>query len=87
MVNEVDWSEVLRECKRHIQVAITPLLKTLNQPQPDLGVGAGGDPVKKVDLAAERAIVEVLKGHEVSFTLVSEESGVREYGETPGSAM
>lgn len=84
MTNEVDWSEVLRECKRHIQAVIAPLLKTLNQPQPDLGVGAGGDPVKKVDLAAEAAIVEVLKGHEVSFTLVSEESGVREYGETAG---
>lgn len=82
MANEVVWSEILGECKRHIQVAIAPLLKTLNQPQPDLGVGAGGDPVKKVDLAAERAIVEVLKGREVSFTLVSEESGVREYGET-----
>jgi myo-inositol-1(or 4)-monophosphatase len=84
MTNEVDWSQVLHECKRHIQAAIAPLLKTLNQPQPDLGVGAGGDPLKKVDLAAERAIVEVLKGHRVSFTLVSEESGVREYGETAG---
>jgi len=84
MTNEVNWSEILRECKRHIQAAIAPLLKTLNQPQPDLGVGAGGDPLKKVDLAAEGAIVEVLKGHEVSFTLVSEESGVREYGESAG---
>lgn len=82
MTNEVDWSKVLRECKNSIQAVTAPLLKTLNQPQPDLGVGAGGDPVKKVDLAAERAIVEVLKRHGVSFTLVSEESGVRQYGET-----
>lgn len=81
MTNQVNWSDVLSECKRHIQTAIAPLLKTSNQPQPDLGVGAGGDPLKKVDLAAERAIIEVLKDHEVSFTLVSEESGVEEYGE------
>jgi myo-inositol-1(or 4)-monophosphatase len=82
MTNEVDWSKVLHECKNSIQAVTAPLLKTLNQPQSDLGVGAGGDPVKKVDLAAERAIVEVLKRHGVSFTLVSEESGVRQYGET-----
>ena len=82
MTKEVDWSEIMRECKRRIQTVIEPVLKTLDQPQPDLGVGAGGDPIKKVDLAAERAVVEVLKGHEVAFTLVSEESGVREYGET-----
>jgi myo-inositol-1(or 4)-monophosphatase len=81
MANEVDWADVLSECKHRIQAVIAPLLKTLNQPQPDMGVGAGGDPVKKVDLAAETAVVEVLKGRGVSFTLVSEESGVRQYGE------
>jgi myo-inositol-1(or 4)-monophosphatase len=81
MVTEVDWSQVLPECKNHVRTAIAPLLKMLNQPQPDLGVGAGGDPLKKVDLAAESALIEVLKAHKVSFTLISEESGVREYGE------
>ena len=80
MINEVEWSQLLPDCKRRVQAKIAPLLKMLNQPQPDLGVGAGGDPLKKVDLAAETAIIEVLKGRSVSFTLVSEESGVREYG-------
>jgi myo-inositol-1(or 4)-monophosphatase len=34
-----------------------------------------------VDLAAEKAILEVLTQHNVSFTLISEESGVKEFGE------
>ena len=52
-------------------------------PQPNLGVGAGGDLMKPVDLAAETAIVETLKGHDVSFTLISEESGIKKYGSEP----
>jgi myo-inositol-1(or 4)-monophosphatase len=34
-------------------------------------------------LAAEKAIVEVLLHHNASFTLVSEESGIKEYGSYP----
>jgi myo-inositol-1(or 4)-monophosphatase len=55
----------------------------LNQPQPNLGIGAGGDPVKKIDLAAESAIVSTLRKEKITFTLVSEESGIVEYGESP----
>jgi myo-inositol-1(or 4)-monophosphatase len=62
---------------------IRPLLKTLKEPQPDLGIGAGGDQMKLVDLAAEKAIVEVMLKHDVSFTLISEESGIQEYGAKP----
>jgi myo-inositol-1(or 4)-monophosphatase len=36
--------------------------------------------MKPVDLAAENAIVDTLKQHDVSFTLVSEESGVKKFG-------
>jgi myo-inositol-1(or 4)-monophosphatase len=78
-----DWLPILVRCKENVKVHIRPLLKTLSEPQPDLGVGAGGDPVKLVDLAAEKAIVEVLRQHGVSFTLISEESGVKEFGEAP----
>ncbi len=39
--------------------------------------------MKPVDLAAETAIVETLKEHDVSFTLISEESGVKKFGATP----
>ena len=62
---------------------IRPLLKTLKEPQPDLGLGAGGDSTKLVDLAAEKAIIEVLQQHNLSFTLVSEESGIKEFGTMP----
>jgi len=39
--------------------------------------------IKPVDLAAENAIVETLKAHDLSFTLVSEEAGIKEIGKKP----
>ncbi|MEM3700634.1 MAG: inositol monophosphatase family protein [Candidatus Bathyarchaeia archaeon] len=83
MAEQVDWQKILIQCKSNIQKQIAPLLKTLNQPQPNFGIGAGGDPIKQIDLAAEEAIVNTLKGHNISFTLISEESGVKKYGKTP----
>jgi len=83
MTQLISWLSILIRCKNNIQEQITPLLKTLNQPQPNLGLGAGGDPIKQIDLAAENAIIHTIKKHKISFTLVSEESGVKEYGETP----
>ena len=78
-----DWLEILIQCKEKVQQLIRPYLDTLNEPQPDLGRGAGGDPMKPVDLAAEQAIIEVLQQSDISFTLISEESGVKEFGENP----
>jgi myo-inositol-1(or 4)-monophosphatase len=83
MMQQKDWQLILVQCKNNIQKQIAPLLKTLSQPQPDLGIGAGGDSIKQIDLAAEYAIVKTLKEYKISFTLVSEESGVKEYGKTP----
>jgi len=83
MQSQSDWLEILVHCKENVKMRIRPHLKTLSEPQPDLGKGAGGDPMKPVDLAAEKAIVEVLQQHGVSFTLISEESGVKEFDETP----
>ena len=83
MQSQNDWLQILIRCKENVKERIRPHLKTLNEPQPDLGKGAGGDPMKPVDLAAEKAIVEVLQQHCTSFTLISEESGVKEFGETP----
>jgi len=76
----MDWLDTLIECKNRIRQNLSPLLGTVDKPQPDLGVGAGGDRIKRVDLAAEAAVVEVLTGRAISFTLISEESGVQEYG-------
>jgi myo-inositol-1(or 4)-monophosphatase len=74
---------VLIRCKNNVQEKIKPLLETLDQPQPNLGLGAGGDPVKKIDLVAESAIVDTLRRQGITFTLISEESGIVEYGESP----
>jgi myo-inositol-1(or 4)-monophosphatase len=83
MQSQTDWVTILINCKENVKKRIHPHLKNLNEPQPNLGKGAGGDLMKPVDLAAEKAIVETLQQSGVSFTLISEESGVEEFGETP----
>jgi fructose-1,6-bisphosphatase/inositol monophosphatase family enzyme len=85
MEPQIDWLPLLLQCKESVSMHVYPLLRTLKEPQPDLGVGAGGDQTKQVDLAAENAIIEVLLQRGVSFTLVSEESGIKQYGNTPQS--
>ena len=83
MKTEMDWLLVLDDCKNNVKTHISPLINTLKEPQPDLGVGAGGDNMKLVDLSAEEAIVESMLENGVSFTLVSEESGIKQFGATP----
>ena len=83
MKEQNNWLQILIQCKSNVQKQIAPLLKTLNQPQPNMGIGAGGDAIRQVDLKAENAITSTLKKHKISFTLVSEESGIKEYGEKP----
>ena len=60
MMKQTDYASILAEIKNNLQKQIAPFLKTLKQPQPSLGIGAGGDPIKQVDLAAEKAIVDTL---------------------------
>jgi len=83
MTQQINWLQILVQCKNNIQKQIKTLLESLNQPQPNLGIGAGGDPIKRIDLAAENAIINTLKEHKISFTLISEESGIKEYGKNP----
>lgn len=80
MHSDADWVKILIECKNNVQRKINPLLRTRGGRQPDLGTGAGGDPIKMIDLTAEEAIVDTLKGKGIKFTLISEESGIMEYG-------
>lgn len=84
MSKEKNWIEILLQCKNEVQKGIQPFLKELKQPQPDLGIGAGGDSLKKVDNAAEKAIIDTLKSRKIDFTLISEESGIVKCGEEPG---
>ncbi|MGD0994283.1 MAG: inositol monophosphatase family protein [Candidatus Bathyarchaeia archaeon] len=83
MQRQNDWQEILIQCKNNVQTSIQPCLSTVREPQPNLGTGAGGDAMKPVDLAAEKAIVDTLKQYSVSFTLISEESGVKKFGAAP----
>jgi myo-inositol-1(or 4)-monophosphatase len=83
MQSQNNWLKILIHCKENIEERVCPHLKTLSEPQPNLGKGAGGDPMKPVDLAAEKVIIEVLQQHCTSFTLISEESGVKEFGKNP----
>lgn len=78
-----DWLKILIQCKESVLQSTSPLLAESGQPQPSLGMGAGGDPLKEIDLAAEKAIVDTLSDHEISFALVSEESGLKRYGKRP----
>ena len=80
MKTQNDWQGILLECKNKVLTSIKPCLKTIREPQPNLGIGAGGDAMKPVDLAAEKAITDILQKHDVSFTLISEESGVERFG-------
>jgi len=83
----IDWQRILLECKNNVQVSIRSCAATIREPQPNLGMGAGGDAMKPVDLAAENAIVDTLKRYDVSFTLVSEESGVKRFGASAGECF
>jgi myo-inositol-1(or 4)-monophosphatase len=83
MKTPTNWPKIFCECKNNIHANIQSCLKTLREPQPNLGMGAGGDAMKPVDLAAEAAIIDTLKRHDVSFTLISEESGIKKFGNSP----
>lgn len=80
---QINWLEILVQCKNNVRERITPFLGAQEQLQPELGTGAGGDPIRRIDLAAEGAIVDTLEDHEISFTLISEESGIVETGLSP----
>lgn len=77
-----NWQQIFIECKNNVRSAIQHCLKNTKETQPDLGVGAGGDVTKPMDLAAEKAIVDTLNHHGLSFTLISEESGVKKFGDS-----
>jgi myo-inositol-1(or 4)-monophosphatase len=87
MDTQVDWQRVLAQCRDNVKKHIQPLFKNLKEPQPDLGVGAGGDKMKLVDMVAEKAIIETLLQNGLSFTLVSEESGIQKYGAKPEDCL
>ncbi len=78
----MDWLEILTETTQHVKATITPLIRT-SLAQKTYGTGAGGDPKRHIDIQAEKAITETLTEHGLSFTLISEETGIKAYGQNP----
>jgi myo-inositol-1(or 4)-monophosphatase len=78
----MDWMEILQECSQNMRKAA---LKYYGSPKAavSFGIGAGGDTSKMIDLAAEKALINCLAKHEISCTLVSEESGTKKIGFGP----
>jgi len=78
----MDWMEILQECSQKMRRAA---LRYYGSPKAAVGfgVGAGGDTSKRIDLAAEKALIDCLSKHEISCTLVSEESGTKKIGFGP----
>ena len=82
MTNE-QWLEVFRGIGRTMRAGITGFLAREGGLVP-LGRGAGGDKTFPVDKWAEDIVVaelEKVHGRGASFTLISEELGVRTFGE------
>ena len=77
----VEWRRILFESAEKIRVAVMPFFQ--KRERKSLGIGAGGDEIKQIDLVAEEALINVLAEHKVSYTLISEESGIKKFGATP----
>ncbi len=78
----MDWLDILKECSQKMRKEI---LHFYGSPDAAVGfgIGAGGDTMKKIDLVAEKALIDVFEEHKVSCTLISEETGTRKIGSQP----
>ena len=77
-----DWLDTLKACSKEIRKAVLPLFGSADAAI-GFGIGAGGDVMKKIDLAAEKALINTLQDLDVSCTIISEESGVKKLGSRP----
>jgi len=78
----IDWLSILNACSDNMKRQIRPLFGSV-EAKIGLGVGAGGDVKKQIDMVAENALFQTLQEHKVSCTVVSEESGVKKIGSHP----
>jgi len=77
-----DWLTLLKTCSKKIRKEVVPFFKS---PEANFGfgIGAGGDIMKRIDLIAEKTLIETIEKEGFSCTLISEETGVREIGDNP----
>ena len=78
----VDWLSVLTACSENMKKRVRPLFGSVEAKR-GFGRGAGGDVKKQIDIVAENALFQTLEEHDVSCTVVSEETGVRQIGSPP----
>ena len=74
-----EWLNILKVCSKKIRKETLPLFGSADAAI-GFGIGAGGDVMKKIDLAAEKALIDTLQDFGASCTLISEESGVKKIG-------
>lgn len=78
----MDWLPILKKCAQRIRKEALPFFSTPNA-DISFGRGAGGDAMKKIDLVAEKAIIETLEENKASCVLISEETGTKKIGNLP----
>jgi len=78
----VGWLKILEACSQKMRIEILNVYQTAEAGR-GFGLGAGGDIKKKIDLVAERALIQALREHKASCTLISEESGTKRIGAEP----
>jgi len=78
----IDWLKIIEECSQKMK---KEAFKFFGSPEAAISfaVGAGGDNSKRIDLVAEKALIDCLNKHGVSCTLVSEEAGTIKIGSEP----
>lgn len=78
----MEWISLLEACSERIRKNV---IEFFGSPEADVafGIGAGGDAMKKIDLVAEEALTKTLRNQGVSYTLISEETGVTKFGSHP----
>jgi myo-inositol-1(or 4)-monophosphatase len=78
-----DWLAFSRACVRDLEDVLRSL-PTRDEREPVLRAGEGGDDTTAIDAAAEDAVVARLEALGLDLTLVSEELGVRSFGNGGG---
>jgi len=79
-----DWLKILQLCSQRMREEVLRLLGS-KEAKLEFGRGAGGDVMKKIDLAAENALIQTLTAHKASCTLISEETGTKKIGPEPSN--
>ena len=76
------WRDLFIEASEKVRKAVLPLFGT-SEGGKKVGISASGDVTKYIDKVAEDTLVNFLSEKGVSFILVSEELGVRCFGDSP----